>query len=73
MSNSSSISEREPAYLNVREFAALLRLSPTAIYNLVARREIPFVRLAQGLRFEKRDVQAFLQSRTVEPIGADHV
>lgn len=54
--------------LNVRELAALLKVSATSIYRLVERRNIPFVRLPRGLRFREADIEAFLARRTVEAV-----
>ena len=60
------------ALLIAREMAAILRVRPTTVYALVARGELPHVRLAQGrrralIRFRRADVEAFLESRNVIP------
>jgi excisionase family DNA binding protein len=52
--------------LTVQELAALLRLSPTTIYRLAARREIPFYRLPNGLRFMKSEINEYLVRHRVE-------
>ncbi|MBU0625816.1 helix-turn-helix domain-containing protein [Patescibacteria group bacterium] len=54
--------------LNVRELAALLKVSATSVYRLVERRDIPFVRLPRGLRFSEADVEAFLARHRVEAV-----
>ena len=54
--------------LNVGELAELLRVSKTSIYRLVERRQIPFHRLPRGLRFNKRDIDAFLNKTYVDSV-----
>jgi excisionase family DNA binding protein len=57
--------------LTVPEVATLLRLSTTSVYRLVERRVIPFHRLPRGLRFNKKDVAAYLQACRVETVKKD--
>ena len=54
--------------LNVEELAELLRVSKTSIYRLVERRQIPFHRLPRGLRFNRQDIQAFLDKTHVDSV-----
>ncbi len=62
--NDTSIHE----YLNVKEFAAALRLSVTSCYRLVQQRLIPFHRLRGGLRFHQKDVDAYFKACRVESV-----
>ncbi len=50
------------------ELAKMLRISKTSVYRLVERRVIRFYRIAGSLRFDERDVTAFIQSGCVEPV-----
>jgi excisionase family DNA binding protein len=54
--------------LRVRELAAILNVSTTAVYRLVDRREIPLYRFARKLRFRTSDVLAFLRRCRIEQI-----
>lgn len=71
MTDSYSAPEGDNDLITVREFAKLLRVSPTSVYRLVGRRSIPFHRLPRGLRFKRDDVEAYLRSCRVEPINTD--
>ena len=68
MTDSNATPKREPEFVNVRELAALLRVSPISIYRMVERRSIPFHRLPRGLRFEREDIEAYLQKCRVESV-----
>jgi len=51
------------------ELAELLNISKTTVYRLVERRAIRFYKIAGCLRFDLKDVEAYLQSGCVEPIA----
>ncbi|MBN2561753.1 MAG: helix-turn-helix domain-containing protein [Phycisphaerae bacterium] len=51
------------------EVAELLRVSKTSVYRLVERRAIRFHRVCGLLRFERADVEQYLNTGTVEPMG----
>jgi excisionase family DNA binding protein len=55
-------------YLTVKEFAAVLRVSTTAVYRIVERRDIPFYRFTRKLRFAMTDVEEYLRKSRVEMI-----
>ena len=57
--------------LTLDEVAELLRVSKTSMYRLVERRAIPFFRVSGVLRFDLADIEAFLGTGRVEPVG-DH-
>ncbi len=61
----------EDRFLTVNEVAAKLRLSRSAVYNLISRRLIPYVNLACGSRSVPRiqllDVEEFIKRRTHGP------
>lgn len=53
-------------FVNVRELAQYLKVSPASVYRLVERRLIPFHRLPRGLRFSVKDVEEYLMKCRVE-------
>ena len=62
--------EQEPdELLTYRDVAALLGVRLGTIYSMVARRQIPFVRVGRRLvRFSKRRTKEWLDTRSVEPL-----
>lgn len=54
--------------LTVGEVAVMLRMSKVTVYRIVESRKIRFYKLQGGLRFNRVDVDAYLQSNCVEPI-----
>jgi excisionase family DNA binding protein len=54
-----------PRLLNIKQAAASLGLSVGALYHLVARREIPFVKFGRTLRFDVRDLDRWIQNGKV--------
>jgi len=50
---------------SVRDVAHYLQLKPKGIYALVERREIPFVRVSNRLRFLRADVLAWVEENRV--------
>jgi excisionase family DNA binding protein len=55
--------------LTLDEVAELLRVSKTSVYRLVERRVLRFYRVSGLLRFDQVDVEAFLNTGCVEPVG----
>lgn len=55
-------------YLTPRELAATLRISVTSVYRLVERRDMPFHRFSNRLRFALKDVEEYLDKSRVEMI-----
>lgn len=55
----------EPEYLTVRQVAELLQLSVGGIYNMVAARRIPHIKLGNRVRFLRADVVAWVQRNRV--------
>lgn len=51
----------------VPEVAAYLKVSRGQVYRLTSQNAIPFVRVG-GLRFRKRDIDAWLDARRVEAV-----
>ena len=51
--------------LTVEEVAKLLRLSPRGVYNLVAARRIPHIKLGTRVRFKAEQIEEWLTRLTV--------
>lgn len=54
--------------LLLTEVAECLRVSPTTIYRLTEKRELPFVRIGGQLRFLKNDVLAYLAGQRIASV-----
>ena len=52
--------------MTVKALGTYLGISPSAVYRMVERRDIPFYRLRSGLRFSKSDVERYLKSCQIE-------
>lgn len=46
-----------------RQLAAKLGVSPSFISKLMAKQELPYIRLGRAVRFDLREVMAFLNER----------
>ena len=60
-----------PSLLTIEEVAEFLRVSKTSVYRLVERRDIPFCRVGRSVRFDRRDLEAYLTARRVGSIAED--
>jgi|YNPBryunderm2012_1023409.scaffolds.fasta_scaffold89304_1 excisionase family DNA binding protein len=60
-------------FLTIEEVAELLRLKPSTVYKLTARRAIPFLRLSDGTKgkilFDPAELEAWLQSKRKRAIN----
>jgi excisionase family DNA binding protein len=52
--------------LKIQEAAGLLSVSVSTLYGWVWQRRIPFVKVGRALRFERHDLEKFVQSNRVE-------
>jgi excisionase family DNA binding protein len=50
-----------PSLLNVEQAAAYLSLSPSTVYKLSSRGELPHVKLGGRLRFRRGDLDAYIE------------
>lgn len=55
----------EVRYMNIEQCSVYIGRSVTAIYRLVARREIPFIRNGRNLRFDKKAIDAWQQGGAI--------
>lgn len=54
--------------LTLREVAALLQVSRTSVYRLMAVRKIPFIKVGGAIRFSRGDVESYLSDGRITPI-----
>ena len=52
--------------MTIRETAQFLSVSTSTLYGWVWQRRIPFIKVGRALRFERRDLETFIQSNRVE-------
>ena len=60
--------------LTVKEVAELLNLTPWTVYQLVYKKEIPFVKISKIIRFEQNKILSFIQENSydiIKPISVD--
>jgi|YelNatPaOPRAMG01_1025707.scaffolds.fasta_scaffold23311_2 excisionase family DNA binding protein len=58
---------RDPL-LNVRDAAKFLNMSQTAVYAALERHELPHLRLSRRrIRFRLKDLDRWLEARTIDP------
>lgn len=50
------------------EVADILRISKTGVYRLVERRVMRFYKISGVLRFDRRDIEAYIRRSCVEPM-----
>jgi excisionase family DNA binding protein len=60
----------EPDLLTVPEAAKLLRISRNLAYELVARRELPCVRLGRVIRVPRTSLDAWIASQAASGVAA---
>ncbi|MBU6414666.1 helix-turn-helix domain-containing protein [Patescibacteria group bacterium] len=51
------------------DLAQWLKISRAGVYRLIEKRVIPFIKVGGLLRFDKKDVLAYLQKNRVEAVG----
>lgn len=63
------LSDSEPELLTVTQAAQFLTVSVPTVRRLQAQRNIPFVKVGGSVRFDKRDLVAYVERCRVESIG----
>ncbi len=56
---------KENRLLNVKEVAALLRISRFSVYNLVKRKELSAIKVLNKLRFDITSVEQYLEKQRI--------
>lgn len=64
--SATGISGRE-SLLTIREAAKYLAVSVSTLYGWVWQRRIPFVKIGRALRFDPRDLAAFIEANKQVP------
>lgn len=59
----------DPELLTVFEAASFLTVSVATVRRLQAQRAIPFIKVGGSVRFDKRDLAAYVERNRIEPIG----
>ena len=59
-------SNQESKLLNVREAALVLCVSVSTLYGWAWQRKIAFVKVGRALRFDRRDLEKFVQTHRYE-------
>lgn len=60
-----------PELLRVREAAAYLNLTESAIRAFILKRQVPVVRIARSVRLRRSDLDAWIEQGTT-PVAAPH-
>ncbi len=58
--------------MGVNELAEFLKVNKQTIYNWVNKKEIPFVKVGDLLRFDKAEIDHWLKTRTYRPDTVDY-
>ena len=61
----------EKRLLNARELGEYLGKSPGAIYQMVSRRQIPFVRMGGSTKFDLRSIDSWIKKQEVKPLDME--
>lgn len=56
----------EKRLMSVKEAALYLAIPPSTLYRRIWERRVPFVRLGRSVRFDRRDLDALIESNKVQ-------
>ena len=56
----------EKRLMSVKEAARYLAVPPSTLYRRIWERRVPFVRLGRSVRFDRRDLDALIESNKVQ-------
>ena len=57
--------------LKVKDVAEILNMAEISIYNMVYRREIPFVKIGRNLRFDRSKISAWIFENSHDKIKSE--
>jgi len=60
-------------YYTVKSLAEKLAVTPMTIYRLVEQGKLPAVKIGRVIRFNPKEVDAFLESVRVGPTGLEEI
>ncbi|MBI1823702.1 MAG: helix-turn-helix domain-containing protein [Nitrospirae bacterium] len=58
-------------YLNIQELSSHLNVKAKTIYGWISQREIPHFKLGRLVRFEKDEIDRWLEQKKVDPIDLE--
>lgn len=61
------VSDQRPPLMTVKEAARYLSVSVSTLYGWVWQRRIPFIKMGRALRFDRIDLEHFVQANRIEP------
>lgn len=67
-SNATELNDDSMQFLNLKEVACIMRVTPSSIYRLVEKRALRFYRVARKLLFKKKDVIDFIDRTKTEEL-----
>lgn len=59
-------SQMERRYLNIRELSEYTGISKATIYTWVCQKRIPYVKISNLLRFDLRQIDGWIKTRSVD-------
>ena len=60
-------------WLSTQESARLLGITPRTLYRFIDQGEIPAYRFGRVIRLKESDIDAFIESRRIEPGTLEHL
>lgn len=57
-----------PELLNTKELVEYLKISKAGVYRLIEQRKIPFYKVMGSIRFDKKDVEKYLEQNRIDVI-----
>lgn len=57
--------------MNIHELSRLLTVSSSGIYQWVSQRKVPFIKIGRSVRFDSKEIDAWLEAKKVKPKAYD--
>ena len=57
--------------INVKVLSDILSVKPKTIYYLVHKKAIPFIRIGKLVRFDKKEIQTWLENKKNAEVGGN--
>ncbi len=64
-----SLSNASNDWMTLEQLADFLQLKPKAIYDMTHRRKIPFTKIGRRLRFNRHDIERWLNKNRCEELN----
>jgi len=58
----------EKRLINAKDLADYIGTSRDQIYQMVSRRQLPFVKIGKSTRFDLRDIEKWISDRKTKPL-----